>query len=207
MYGNLHIEILDLQAPSNAERSNDRSCLADIADFLLASQHRQGGVGGSPGQIGHLATTYAGVASAVTAGQEVLAVLDRQAIFQFLQDRAVAPSAGGGFAVCQGEQSHLIWLSLLARFHRMNYANHTSLLAAKTSDARQLKDNCQLVKGLPDLDRAGRISVRQYRVTLSRYLKCAHKAPADALCWPKRSCSTVCLIGPKRLICRRRGRC
>ena len=77
-------------------------CNADIAGFLSASQHKQGGIGGSPGQIPHLATTYAGVAAAVTAGQEAVNVLNRQAIFRFLQDRAVAPSAGGGFAVCEG---------------------------------------------------------------------------------------------------------
>ena len=75
---------------------------ADIAEFLSASQHKEGGIGGSPGQMPHLATTYAGVAAAVTAGQEALAVLDRQATFKFLQDRAVAPSAGGGFAICKG---------------------------------------------------------------------------------------------------------
>ena len=77
-------------------------CLADIAAFLLASQHGSGGLGGSPGQIPHLATTYAGVAAALSAGPEALAVLDRQAIFRFLKARCIPRSAGGGFEVCQG---------------------------------------------------------------------------------------------------------
>ena len=91
------------------------ACLADIAAFLLASQHSAGGMGGSPGQIPHLATTYAAVAAAVTAGEEALAVIDRQAVYGFLESSCIDKAAGGGFEVCQGrldpcwEPENLVW--------------------------------------------------------------------------------------------------
>lgn len=84
--------------------------MTDIAAFLLASQHTRGGIGGSPGQAPHLATTYAGVAAAVTAGPEALAVIDRQTTLQFLRARCVSKSAGGGFEVCEGK---IEWITII----------------------------------------------------------------------------------------------
>ena len=81
---------------------------ADIAGFLKASQHPSGGIGGSPGQVPHLATTYAGVAAAVTAGGVALASIDRAAVGKFLEQSCVLPSHGGGFRVCKGMLNSLV---------------------------------------------------------------------------------------------------
>lgn len=36
-------------------------CFCSIVDFLKCCQNADGGFGGGPGQLSHLATTYAGV--------------------------------------------------------------------------------------------------------------------------------------------------
>jgi len=57
-----------------------------VPHFLEQCQnHHSGGFGGGPGQISHLATTYAAVAALVTIGtREALGIIDRRAMKKFL---------------------------------------------------------------------------------------------------------------------------
>lgn len=75
-----------------------------IIDFLARCQDSEGGFGGGPSQLPHLAPTYAAVASLITLGGDAaLDVIDMNVTFNFLQQRAVAPKDGGGFTVCEGD--------------------------------------------------------------------------------------------------------
>ena len=75
-----------------------------IIDFLTHCQDPEGGFGGGPYQLPHLAPTYAAVASLVTLGGDTaLAAINREATLSFLQRRAVSPEDGGGFTVCEGD--------------------------------------------------------------------------------------------------------
>jgi protein farnesyltransferase subunit beta len=66
-----------------------------IPNFLSMCQNMTGGFGGGPGQISHLATTYASVASLVTIGTpSALSVIDREAMKKFLL-RMKDPVTGG----------------------------------------------------------------------------------------------------------------
>ena len=77
-----------------------------VADFLALCQDPEGGFGGGPMQLPHLAPTYAAVACLVTLGGEAaLSVVHKQATLRFLQQRAVAREEGGGFTVCEGNLS------------------------------------------------------------------------------------------------------
>jgi len=63
-------------------------------DFLCRCQDPNGGYGGGPGQMPHLATTYAAVNSLVTiGGQTALASVNREKMLQFLL-RMKDPSGG-----------------------------------------------------------------------------------------------------------------
>ena len=76
-----------------------------IIDFLGHCQHSNGGFGGGPGQLAHLAPTYAAVGTLVTlGGEQALASVNRQAVASFIQQMAVRPEDGGlgGFTVCEG---------------------------------------------------------------------------------------------------------
>ena len=74
-----------------------------VIDFLALCQDPEGGFGGGPFQLPHLAPTYAAIACLATlGGAAALSVVNRKATFSFLQQRAVAPEAGGGFTVCEG---------------------------------------------------------------------------------------------------------
>ena len=74
-----------------------------VTDFLALCQDPEGGFGGGPMQLPHLAPTYAAIACLVTLGGEAaLSVIHKQATLRFLQQRAVAPEEGGGFTVCEG---------------------------------------------------------------------------------------------------------
>lgn len=56
-----------------------------VASFLAHCQHPDGGFGGGPGQLAHLAPTYAAVAALVIAGDEVAyRAADRSATYRFL---------------------------------------------------------------------------------------------------------------------------
>ncbi len=76
------------------------SILRDFADanifFLSKCQHKSGGFGGGPGQIPHLATTYAAVSALATIGtEEALSVIDREKLYEFLCE--MKDTGSGGF--------------------------------------------------------------------------------------------------------------
>lgn len=74
-----------------------------VIDFLATCQDTAGGYAGGPLQLAHLAPTYAAVASLVTlGGHAALSTTKRDAMYNFLQQRAVSPDDGGGFTVCEG---------------------------------------------------------------------------------------------------------
>ena len=74
-----------------------------VIDFLTTCQDTAGGYAGGPLQLAHLAPTYAAVASLVTlGGHAALSTTKRDAMYNFLQQRAVSPDDGGGFTVCEG---------------------------------------------------------------------------------------------------------
>ena len=99
-----------MEAPLPSEVSNDA-----IIDFLASCQDPAGGFAGGPLQLAHLAPTYAAVASLVTlGGHSALSVTKRDAMFSFLEQRAVSFDDGGGFTVCEGNQGQG-WPSVACR--------------------------------------------------------------------------------------------
>ncbi|CAO2171376.1 unnamed protein product [Urochloa humidicola] len=57
----------------------------DIVDFLARCQDKDGGYGGGPGQLPHLATTYAAVNTLVTIGSErALSSINRDKLYKFM---------------------------------------------------------------------------------------------------------------------------
>ena len=87
-----------------ASRSFHCLLCADVVAFLKRCQLAGGGYAGGPGQLPHLAPTYAAVATLVTiGGAEALSSIQRAEMAKFLEMRCRAPSNGGGFQVCEGE--------------------------------------------------------------------------------------------------------
>ncbi|CAI5461577.1 unnamed protein product [Closterium sp. Yama58-4] len=81
----------------------DASLAARCADTLRRCQHPEGGFGGGPGQLAHLATTYAAVAALLTVGgEEALSVVNRRSMLAFLR-RMKCQS--GGFRLHQGGET------------------------------------------------------------------------------------------------------
>jgi len=94
-----------LEAPLPGQPGCPESCPSDseVVSFLASCQHPDGGFGGGPGQLAHLAPTYAAVCALVTLGtEEALSAIDRQAMWSFLQRMAVPRERGGGFTVHEG---------------------------------------------------------------------------------------------------------
>lgn len=78
----------------------DKPSRKAIIVFLRSCQHPQGGFGGGPHQLPHLAATYAAVAALVTlGGPEALGVVDRKGMMQFMESMCVDPERGGGFTI------------------------------------------------------------------------------------------------------------
>ncbi|GAB4823274.1 hypothetical protein N2152v2_010320 [Parachlorella kessleri] len=74
-----------------------------LVAFLASCQHPEGGFGGGPYQLAHLAPTYAAVAALVTlGGEEALGVIDRSLLWSFLLRMCVPPSQGGGMTMHEG---------------------------------------------------------------------------------------------------------
>lgn len=89
-----------LEAPLPSEVSQEA-----VIDFLATCQDSAGGFAGGPLQLAHLAPTYAAVASLVSlGGHSALCITKRDAMYSFLQQRAVSTDDGGGFTVCEGNQ-------------------------------------------------------------------------------------------------------
>ena len=85
----------------------------DIAAFLASCQHPDGGFGGGPQQLPHLAPTYAAVAALATLGDDgkALDAVDRKGVARFIVRMAVPAARGGGFQVCDGAARAAAWLS------------------------------------------------------------------------------------------------
>ncbi|KAL6135762.1 hypothetical protein ACLB2K_067988 [Fragaria x ananassa] len=65
-----------------------------IIDFLRRCQDKNGGYGGGPGQMPHLATTYAAVSALITlGGHKALSSINRHELYTFLR-RMKHPSGG-----------------------------------------------------------------------------------------------------------------
>uniref|UniRef100_A0A803QLV5 Protein farnesyltransferase subunit beta n=1 Tax=Cannabis sativa TaxID=3483 RepID=A0A803QLV5_CANSA len=80
--------------------SLDSELERNTIDFLGRCQDQDGGFGGGPGQMPHLATTYAAVNSLITVGgHEALSSINRSTLYMFLQ-RMKQPS--GGFRMHDG---------------------------------------------------------------------------------------------------------
>ncbi|CAM8976567.1 unnamed protein product [Rhodiola kirilowii] len=69
-------------------------------DFLSRCQDKNGGYGGGPGQLPHLATTYAAVNSLITiGGEKALSSINRKELYNFLMRMKVN---SGGFCMHDG---------------------------------------------------------------------------------------------------------
>lgn len=76
---------------------------SDVAAFLAACAAPGGGYGGGPGQMAHLAPTYAAVCALLTlGGREAYESIDRESVAGFLRRMAVPPEHGGGFTMHDG---------------------------------------------------------------------------------------------------------
>lgn len=77
-YWILHsLELLDEHVPAHVS--------SDVVDFLRRCQDPEGGFGGGPGQVPHLAPTYAAVcALSILGSQEAFNVINRPALQRFL---------------------------------------------------------------------------------------------------------------------------
>lgn len=97
-YWVLHgLALLDQPLPDSISPSQ-------VIAFLNSCQHPEGGYGGGPGQISHLAPTYAAVSALLTlGGQEAYSSINRQGLWDFLCSMAVPPEQGGGFRMHAGE--------------------------------------------------------------------------------------------------------
>ena len=74
-----------------------------IVTFLSSCQHPDGGYGGGPGQIAHLAPTYAAVSALLTLGGEAAyRSINRDKLWGFLCHMAIPPEQGGGFRMHEG---------------------------------------------------------------------------------------------------------
>lgn len=72
----------------------------DAIDFLTRCQDKDGGYGGGPGQMPHLATTYAAVNSLITLGSpKALSSINREKLYTFLLRRK---DTSGGFRMHDG---------------------------------------------------------------------------------------------------------
>ena len=84
------LALLNCPLPPTPTRSN-------IIQFLAECQHPDGGFGGGPFQLPHLAPTYAAVAALITlGGPDALSIVDRDSLQSFFLRMCLPPSQGGG---------------------------------------------------------------------------------------------------------------
>ncbi|KAK4346307.1 hypothetical protein RND71_032646 [Anisodus tanguticus] len=80
--------------------SIDAKLETDAIDFLTRCQDKDGGYGGGPGQMPHLATSYAAVNSLITLGSpKVLSSINREKLYTFLLRMK---DTSGGFRMHDG---------------------------------------------------------------------------------------------------------
>ena len=81
-----------------------------IIAFLASCQHPEGGFGGGPYQLPHLAPTYAAVGALVTlGGADALSVIDRPRLHSYLLRMCIPPERGGGMTMHEGKGVCLEW--------------------------------------------------------------------------------------------------
>ncbi|MEW5299125.1 MAG: hypothetical protein WDW36_002169 [Sanguina aurantia] len=81
----------------------DDPCQEQIIHFLSCCQHAEGGFGGGPFQVPHLAPSYAAVSALVTLGSPAaLAAVNRPKMLDYLTRMCVPREQGGGFTVHAG---------------------------------------------------------------------------------------------------------
>ena len=74
-----------------------------VVRLIDACQHSQGGFGGGPGQLPHVATTYAAVSALVTLGGEhALSIIRRDELMDFFLRMCVSTHDGGGMTMHDG---------------------------------------------------------------------------------------------------------
>ncbi|KAL5582558.1 hypothetical protein UlMin_015000 [Ulmus minor] len=82
------------------DESLDKELESNTIDFLGRCQDHDGGYGGGPGQMPHLATTYAAVNALITVGgHEALSSINREKLYTFLQRMK---HSSGGFRMHDG---------------------------------------------------------------------------------------------------------
>ncbi|RLN22670.1 hypothetical protein C2845_PM07G22300 [Panicum miliaceum] len=98
----------------------------DIVDFLARCQDKDGGYGGGPGQLPHLATTYAAVNTLVTIGSEMaFSSINRDNLYKFmlrLKDES------GAFSSFRADAGHSFFLH-----HRMHDGGEIDVRASYTA--------------------------------------------------------------------------
>lgn len=96
-YWILHsLALLDAKLPTKPNAK-------DVVFFLSCCQSPEGGYGGGPMQMAHLAPTYAAVCSLVTLGTDAaLKSINRAQIFEFLKEMCIPEDKGGGVSVHRG---------------------------------------------------------------------------------------------------------
>ncbi|CAO3631526.1 unnamed protein product [Cunninghamella echinulata] len=98
-------------------------------DTLKACQHSEGGFGGGPGQLAHLATTYAAVNSlAILGTNEAYDAIDRKKLYQFLLQMK---QPDGSFTMHHGGE-----IDIRGSYCALSVASLTNLLTP------ELMENC-----------------------------------------------------------------
>ncbi|GAX72910.1 hypothetical protein CEUSTIGMA_g365.t1 [Chlamydomonas eustigma] len=95
------LALLDAPLPSTPSAE-------DVIFFLSCCQGPNGGYGGGPMQIPHLAPTYASVCALITVGNDTaLSSIDRTKMYEFLLQLCIPPERGGGFCIHEGGEGDL----------------------------------------------------------------------------------------------------
>ncbi|KXZ51883.1 hypothetical protein GPECTOR_11g318 [Gonium pectorale] len=119
----------------------------DLTAFLASCQHEEGGFGGGPMQLAHLAPTYAAVAAAVTLGGRALSMVDRAKAREFLFRMCIPPERGGGFSVHDGGEGDLrACYTAMAVAHMLGMDDDKPALAATAGLADYVR-RCQTYEG------------------------------------------------------------
>lgn len=120
--------------------------IRDVVELLQSCQHTSGGFGGGPGQLPHLATTYAAVAALVTLGRkDVLDLINRDSLMSFFLRMCVPPERGGGMTMHQnGEVDVRGCYCALSVCYMLNM---DSKKIADTCDLVQFVHRCQSYEG------------------------------------------------------------
>eukprot|EP01101_Sappina_pedata_P009941 TRINITY_DN6145_c0_g1_i1.p1 TRINITY_DN6145_c0_g1~~TRINITY_DN6145_c0_g1_i1.p1 ORF type:complete len:378 (+),score=91.13 TRINITY_DN6145_c0_g1_i1:1-1134(+) len=120
----------------------DQQTTSDIVDFLGRCQSELGGFGGGPGQLSHLAPSYAAVNALVTLGTpEALAVVNRPKMYQFLMK--MKDTEIGGFRIHEDGE-----LDVRSTYCALSIASLLNLLTSElTEGVAEFIVKCQTYEG------------------------------------------------------------